>query len=283
MTKISKIKSYQRLLSLLKLREDTLNNQNLQNNNQAFCDSIKKHASLLTEELIEYLYCYLYSRFAELENATFKINEETRLITIKLFFECPDDNSTKYQQLSIKTITDEVVPIKVAIQEVKTYNDKDFATISNSTVFANSKAIELIKIKSSEEIANLQGKSLEELFQQASTIEKQCTLYRLEKSLNEVNIITATGEMQTIHIDTKGDIFSIEPQIIRLNLEETPQHWSEEKMPAIVRDYLKDLSKKIDIQEEYTSNEPVDEEIRDFVDKLKRNETGDDGYNYNEK
>ena len=270
----NKLKMYSFLISILRLREQTLKSPELISNNQDFVESLRKNYIFMKKELIEYLYCYIYANFNEMSRSTLEIDPETDFVRIRTFPKRFDEGEEEYKEAIIETIEDEVLPIKVRNQVVKVLNGEENARISNSIVFANSKAIEMIKIKSSESRTDLFGIPLNDLFERAAEVPKQKVLYRDEGALGEVTEMKADGsELNTYYIDAKRDIFSIEPRLDNNDrFKGISPTLIKEAMPATVLDYITRLSRRKGIEysnkKKLINNDKVDKDIMSFLRKV---------------
>ena len=272
--KVSKLRLLTGLLSLVRLREKVLKDPALILSNEDFSHGLKKNFYSIDRDFLEFIYCYLFMHFNDLMVASFLLNSDNSLKIDSLEKAAV---GMKYHSDDFELIEDQALPIKRTRKNIIINEDDNHALLSNEVTFFNSKAIEMLKLESREEIidANL---PIDELLDKAGSISRDTVLFRTEDDITEIKEmskgITKPYEVKK-HIITSGNIWDMAPQ---KDNSYVPVEIDYEVMPSIVSSYLENLKKrKIEkvhdykLRDKYDNKDLLDEDVLKMVEKIEMN------------
>ncbi len=274
--KPSKLQLLTGLLSMLHLREKTLKDPALIQNNNEFSQSIKKSFLRINRDFLEFIYCYLFNHFTELSKGSFYLNGDGSISINSL---SKDSIGKKYLSDRYELIEDQALPIKRTRRTIRDNKDSSIK-ISNEITYYNSKSIEMIKMISKEESAS-PDLPVNELLQQAESIPRDVVIFRTEDDITEIKEMSKSGNhpygVKRYNNDLKN-IWDINPTDNAAPISGEELEFDYEVMPSIVYEYFKDLQKKsiekahdYEPKEDYYDNRLIDEDILRMLDKIESN------------
>ena len=271
MEKQSKLQLLSAVFSLLILRDENLNSSVYKKENDAFFQALKSNYLNIDSKMLEFLYCYIYYYYLDLNDSIMEYDDKKHQINISSYKRSRSGDT--YKRDVIELIDDEELPIKMTSSYAFVERDSDVAQVSNEITYYNSKAMEMIKLKSGEKPVPFVIEGLDKLLDMSTRLPKRTALYRTEENFNTINELRRdiyNKPVVTTRPVDKACIYSLEPEYRLHTMVRSDNDIAikkDEPMPFIAKEYLQ-AKEEASIGTTETVDTNVDDDIMKMIMQL---------------